>query len=211
MLIALLAVSLGIHEAAHGWVALKCGDPTARDMGRITLNPFAHIDPFMTILVPAILFMSVGMIFGGAKPVPVNFYNLRKPYRDMALVAIAGPLSNVLLAFLFYFFYHLVVGKLELWERGSLGEQVLDFAVTFNLLLAAFNMLPIPPLDGSRIMTFLLPAGSLRESYQRLESLGIILVIAFIWFVPGVQSMLWNTIGLMRNGVEYVVEMGGVW
>src|SRR5688572_15169051 len=101
LVIALLVISLGIHEAAHGWVALHRGDTTARDLGRITLNPIPHIDPFMTIVLPTISFLSTGYIFGGAKPVPVNYYNLRSPLRDMALVALAGPGSNFLLAVFF--------------------------------------------------------------------------------------------------------------
>src|SRR5258705_5625791 len=102
MTLVLLVICLGIHEAAHGWVALKCGDPTARDLGSITLNPMPHIDPVMTILLPTLLYLSpVHMIFGGAKPVPVSFHRLRHPWRDMSLVALAGPMSNFLLAIFF--------------------------------------------------------------------------------------------------------------
>ena len=100
--LALLVISLGIHEAAHAWVALKCGDTTARDLGRITLNPIPHIDPFMTVILPVLLVVSGGFFFGGAKPVPVNFHNLRHPLRDMALVALAGPVSNFFLAAFFF-------------------------------------------------------------------------------------------------------------
>jgi Zn-dependent protease len=101
LLIVLLIVCLGVHEAAHAWVAWKCGDSTARDLGRLTLNPIAHVDLFMTIILPAILIYTTGFIFGGAKPVPVDFHRLRHPWRDMSLVAFAGPLSNFLLAILF--------------------------------------------------------------------------------------------------------------
>ena len=141
---------------------------------------------------------------------PVNFYNLRKPYRDMALVAIAGPFSNFVLAAFFFFWERLLVEKTGLWEAGSLGHDILHKAVYFNLLLAAFNLLPIPPLDGSRILTWLLPAG-LRESYIRLESFGIFLVIFAIYAVPPVQTLLLQTMNLMYRGIDRIVTVGGVW
>jgi len=191
-------------------MALKCGDTTARDLGRITLNPFAHIDPFMTILLPIVFYMSTGFVFGGAKPVPVNFYNLKKPHRDMALVAIAGPASNFLLAVFFFLCRKILVEELGVWQSGHLGEVVLYQAVFFNLLLAAFNLLPIPPLDGSRIMTWLLPGG-LRESYIRLESIGLLLVFFAIYMVPFVRTMLFQTIEAMHVGVRNIVTLGGVW
>jgi len=208
--IALLVISLGIHEAAHGWVALKCGDPTARDLGRITLNPIPHIDPFMTILLPAIGYLSGGFIFGGAKPVPVNYYNLRSPLRDMALVAIAGPASNFLLAGFFFLCRKVVVYELDIWRPNTLGELVLVQAVIFNLALAAFNLLPIPPLDGSRVMTWLLPRG-LRESYAGLERFGLILVLLVVFFVPGVREVVGQTMALMLRGIEAMVTLGGAW
>lgn len=205
-------ISLGIHEAAHGWVALKCGDTTARDLGRITLNPVAHIDPFMTIALPLLLFLSSGgrFLFGGAKPVPVNFYNLRKPYRDMALVAIAGPLSNFLLGAFFLLCMKLVVYDLGLWDTEAVGAQVLRWTIEVNLLLAAFNLLPIPPLDGSRVMTWLLPAG-LRESYARLESFGLLLVFGFLYLVPGGFRLVWETQQLMFRAIVEIVTLGGLW
>jgi Zn-dependent protease len=203
-------LSLGIHEAAHGWMALKCGDTTARDLGRITLNPFAHIDPFMTILLPIVFYVSTGFVFGGAKPVPVNFYNLKKPHRDMALVAIAGPASNFLLAIFFFLCWKLLVQELGIWEGGSLGSKVLENAVFFNLLLAAFNLMPIPPLDGSRIMTWLLP-DNMRGPYVRLESIGLLLVFFAIYMVPQVRIVLFETIEVMYVGVQGIVTLGGVW
>src|SRR5262245_66293433 len=115
-------------------------------MGRITLNPLPHIDPFMTILLPAIGFLTGGFIFGGAKPVPVNYYNLRNPLRDMALVAIAGPASNFVLATLFALCWKILVQN-GVWDQFALGSVVLKYTVHINLLLAAFNLLPIPPLD----------------------------------------------------------------
>lgn len=208
--IALLIMSLGLHEAAHGWVALRCGDPTARDLGRISLNPIVHIDPFMTIILPAILYVSSGFIFGGAKPVPVNFYNLRRPYRDMALVAIAGPLTNFLLAALFWLAYKLLVLESGVWAPGTVGEGVLKTAVLFNLLLAAFNLIPIPPLDGSRVMAWLLPQ-SMREGYHRLEGVGMIAILALVLLVPGFGRFLQETMLFLLRIVDYGVSLGGTW
>ncbi len=207
--ITLLVISLGIHEAAHGWVALRCGDPTARDLGRITLNPIAHIDPFMTIFLPAVMYFTVGVAFGGAKPVPVNYYNLRHPLRDMALVAIAGPLSNVLLAAFFFFCQKVLVDELAIWNANHFGSEVLSLALYSNLLLAAFNLLPIPPLDGSRVMTWLLPSG-LREPYVRLESMGLLLVF-LLWNLGPVKDMVDNTMRFLYRGISSVVSLGGLW
>jgi Zn-dependent protease len=212
VVLALLVLSLGIHEAAHGWVALQCGDTTARDLGRITLNPIAHIDPFMTVFLPLVMFFgSQGrFMFGGAKPVPVNYYNLRSPLRDMALVAIAGPASNFFLAGFFYLCLKVMVYELGIWHQGTLGQRVLEQAVVFNLALAAFNLLPIPPLDGSRVMTWLLPRG-IRESYAGLERWGLPLVILFVYAVPGVMDLVWTTVALMLRGIEAIVTLGGAW
>lgn len=212
LVLALLVLSLGIHEAAHGWVALKCGDTTARDMGRITLNPVPHIDPFMTIFLPLMLLFASGgkFIFGGARPVPVNFYNLRNPLRDMALVAIAGPASNFLLAVFFHLSRKLMVVEFGIWAPKTVGDLVLERAVWVNLALAAFNLLPIPPLDGSRIMTWLLPSG-LRESYAVLERWGIYLVVILIYFVPGVMGLVMTTMSIMMRGVHAMVTLGGAW
>ena len=210
LLIAFVVISLGIHEAAHGWVALQRGDTTARDLGRITLNPLAHIDPVMTILLPAVLFMTTGFLFGGAKPVPVNFYNLKRPYRDMALVAIAGPTSNFLIAMFLLFCQKILVKESGIWNEGHLGDRVLGLAIYFNLLIAAFNLLPIPPLDGSRVMTWLLPS-SMREFYGRLEGIGLILVFAFIYVYRDGMGVVMNTMNVMHRWIESIVTLGGRW
>jgi len=185
--IAFLILSLALHEVAHGWVALKCGDPTARDLGRLSLNPIVHIDPIWTIVIPAFTYMSSGFIFGGAKPVPVDFRRLRSPLRSMALVAVAGPLTNLTLGALF-----LVAWKAAVWagsyEDTDLLPRVLEGSMHFNAILFVFNLIPIPPLDGSRIMTWLLPAG-LREAYGSLERFGMFLIIALLFFVPAFQRM----------------------
>jgi len=210
LVIALVIISLGFHEAAHGWMALKRGDPTARDLGRITLNPIVHIDPFMTIVLPVMAFYIMGFPFGGAKPVPVAYHNLRKPLRDMALVAIAGPLSNVFLASVFFLVRHVVVYKLHVWEELALGDLVLVYAIYINLLLAAFNLVPIPPLDGSRIMAWLLPSG-LREPYVQLERFGLILVVAVIFLVPGFWELLQQMMDFLYQVIHTVFTFGGAW
>lgn len=214
--IVFLVISLGIHEAAHAWVALKCGDPTGRDLGRITLNPIPHIDPFMTLILPAMLYYFSGgrMMFGGAKPVPVSFHRLRHPYRDMSLVAMAGPLSNLLLAVFFWaaaeFFveYGLYNGPAPSprarWD--DLLPKVLVVAASTNVLLAVFNMIPIPPLDGSRLMEWLLPEG-LRPSYARLGSIGIVLVIGLIYFVPGFNRQLEGAIYAVITGIDALIPI----
>jgi Zn-dependent protease len=202
LVIAFLVISLGIHEAAHGWVAWKCGDPTAKDLGRISLNPIVHIDPLMTILLPAILFYTTGFIFGGAKPVPVAMSRLRHPLRDMSLVALAGPGSNLLLAILFA-----VAWKLSLF-RGAyapdqLLPQVLAWSMVMNVVLAVFNLVPIPPLDGSRVMTWLLPP-SLRAPYVSLERFGMILIFVLIFWVPAFRVLLWDGIFTVVQLVHWV-------
>lgn len=203
-----LVISLGIHEAAHAWVALKCGDTTARDLGRITLNPIPHIDPIMTIVVPAFLYMTAGFVFGGAKPVPVNFFNLRRPYRDMALVAIAGPASNFLLALLFFLILKVLI-DFDLYTADQRLPQVMWAAVNLNLLLACFNLFPIPPLDGSRVLAWLLPR-SLREPYVRLEAFGMIIVMG-LFFTGLLSGPLWATMDAMYDAVEWTVTLGGLW
>jgi Zn-dependent protease len=217
--IVLLVICLGIHEAAHGWVALKCGDPTARDLGRITLNPIPHIDPFMTILLPALLFIAShgGMIFGGAKPVPVNFHRLRHPWRDMSLVAIAGPLSNLLLAvffvaaFKFFLVHPLYNGAaLTMEERiQDLLPRVLIGAAAFNVLLAVFNMVPIPPLDGSRVMAWLLPEG-LRGTYVGLERYGMLIIFGLLYAWPAFNRALAETVDAVIRWILVWVPIGGM-
>lgn len=218
LIVAFLVISLGVHEAAHGWVALQCGDTTARDMGRITLNPFAHVDLFMTIILPVLSLLTFGFPFGGAKPVPVNFHALRKPYRDMALVAIAGPLSNILLAMVFFLAQKIIVEELGLWQPVQMGlgvvkpigYSVLEYSIYLNLILAAFNMLPIPPLDGSRVMTWILPS-SLRPAYMRFEGFGLLIIFFLISMVPAVLHFVWTMVFWLARFVEAVVTLGGSW
>lgn len=208
--VALLVISLGAHEAAHAWVALKCGDSTGRDLGRITLNPIPHIDPVMSILIPGLLIASgSSFLFGGAKPVPVNFYGLRRPFRDMALVALAGPFTNTLCALVLFAAEH-VLERFGTYENKLL-PAILVHAAIFNLLLAAFNLLPIPPLDGSRVMTWLLPR-SLRPAYARLESFGLFIIFGlFILFPQVLGRPVQATVYALYHAIQWIVTLGGTW
>jgi len=204
----ILILSLAIHEAAHAYVAYLRGDTTAKDLGRMTLNPIVHIDLFMTIILPAVLFWVSGgrFMFGGAKPVPVNPNNLHHPLRDMMWVALAGPVSNVLQAMvLMVIAKALVYGGL--YEADQLIVSVLLYGVSINLLLAAFNMIPFPPLDGSRVMAYLLPA-QLRAPYVAMERFGLIGIIILI-NLPGVRGLLYEAMREGRLLVDWAT--GGVW
>ncbi len=164
-----------IHEYAHGWMADRLGDPTARDMGRLTLNPLAHIDPWGTILMPIVLgVLSQGsFIFAYAKPVPYNPNNMNDPKRDPAMVALAGPISNLLIAVIIGF----IVRMLPMGDFTML----LAIIVYANILLAVFNLVPIPPLDGSKVLFWLLP-DSAWQIRQNLEQYGFVLLLLFIFF-----------------------------
>lgn len=217
--LALLVLSLGIHEAAHAWAALKCGDPTARDLGRLTLNPIPHIDLWWTILIPGMfLYVSNGaFLFGGAKPVPVDFHRLKNPWRDMSFVAFAGPLSNLILVAVFFALWKFFVetgyynGSAEgAYQRtADLLPSVLKSAVFANAILFVFNLIPVPPLDGSRILTWLLPA-NLRESYNAVGVFGLIIVFLLMRWDPFAYQIMRLTTLVVR-GAEQVVTLGGLW
>ncbi|MBI5363520.1 MAG: site-2 protease family protein [Planctomycetes bacterium] len=220
MQVVLLILCLGTHEAAHAWSAWKCGDSTAKDEGRLTLNPIVHIDLWMTILLPGLLlFMTQGrFVFGGAKPVPVNFHRLRHPWRDMSLVALAGPFSNLLLAVLFLLLYKVLV--LTGWYNGAadfieerkydLLPIVMKAMVKTNLLLTLFNLVPIPPLDGSRVMAWLLP-NDLRSPYLAIERFGMILVFILLYGGSGFSSWLYSSIDTLYIWLRNLVSLGGRW
>lgn len=172
--------AITVHEVAHGWVAKRLGDPTAERLGRLTLNPIKHIDPIGTLLVPGVLMIVGGFIFGWAKPVPVTYENLRRPKRDMALVAIAGPGVNLIMALLWA-----LVAKLALAlpETAAWVKTPLMFmgvaGVSINIVLMVLNLLPLPPLDGGRVAVGLLP-GPLGYRLSLLEPYGFFILLALL-------------------------------
>lgn len=177
-----LLFSLCVHEAAHAAMADRCGDPSARLMGRVTLNPLSHIDPIGTVVMP-LLMMTTGVpfLFGWAKPVPFNPGNLNNIRRDPVLIAIAGPVSNLLLAIFFVFVVRLIMvvaGTGALAGIAGVGMLVgiLSYMIIINLVLLFFNCIPVPPLDGHYVLNYFLPA-SWQESFQRIGPFGIIIAI----------------------------------
>jgi Zn-dependent protease len=199
---ALFLYSVILHEIAHGWVALKCGDPTAKWEGRLTLNPVPHIDPWMSVILPALMYFGSGgaMIFGGAKPVPVNTRNLRRYPRDWILVSIAGVATNLAIAATLALILHAGVRLAPAVFGGVLGEILFRAAIT-NLVLTVFNLIPIPPLDGSRAFRFLLK-GEARAFYDSLERYGLIILVIFISTGFGNQ--------IVRTGVALFARVLGL-
>ncbi len=199
--IVILVFSAILHEVAHGFVAEQLGDPTARLSGRLTLNPQKHIDLYMTILLPLITFMSSGgsLIFGGAKPVPVDPFNLKDGRRDLALVSLSGPLTNVALAVLASLIIRLVSLNPGLYAFTIL--PILTSVVKLNLLLAIFNLLPIPPLDGSKVFSLVLSEKD-ANTYMSLSSFGFIIII-FLLLVPiggfNLMDLVSNILNFAQN------------
>lgn len=195
VLVFVLFPAVILHEYAHGWVAYRRGDATAKLAGRLTLNPIRHVDPVGTILIPAMLLALRLMgkdvfIFGWAKPVPVNFWRLRNPKRDMIGVGLAGPAVNIFLAVLF--------SQVLKFDLSAAAYQFVSAGVYINLLLAVFNMVPIPPLDGSRLVMGLLP-DPLAQRYGRLEPYGIFIVVVLI------------SLGLFDAVILPLIEIGAQW
>ena len=193
----LLAITM--HEAAHGYVAWRLGDPTAMRAGRVTANPLKHIDPVGTLLLPGLLLLiRAPFLFGFAKPVPVDFSKLRKPKRDMVLVAIAGPASNILLAILSALLIGL--GNILPTSAGLWLVNNLENSIIINLLLAIFNLIPLPPLDGGRIAVGLLPR-SLGWRLAKLEKFGLFILLGLLFVVP----MLMKEIGVVFDPLHWLV------
>jgi Zn-dependent protease len=171
-----LLFAITLHEAAHGWVASKLGDHTARMMGRVTLNPIKHVDPVGTVVVPLLLIvMNVGFIFGWAKPVPINFSALRSQKSGMILVALAGPGANFLMAIGW-----VLVAIISINLNIPILLKMAGIGIFFNILLAVFNLLPIPPLDGSRVISALLP-GPLAYKYGQFEQYGFLILLGLMY------------------------------
>ena len=180
--------AITIHEAAHGYVARYFGDNTAYVMGRVTLNPFKHIDPIGTILMPLLLYFATSgaFLFGYAKPVPVNFNRLRHPKRDMVWVALAGPASNFFQAILWALF---LVGLVGAGINEPFFIKMAQGGVLVNLVMWAFNLFPLPPLDGGRVLAGLLPRGAPQEFLARIEPYGFFIVMGLV--IAGVVSTFW--------------------
>jgi len=199
----ILLFSVIFHEVAHGWMAEKCGDDTARVMGRLTFNPIPHIDIFGTIILPAICLFSHLPMFGWAKPVPVNPYRLNDPKRDMVWVSLAGPLANFSLAIAAAFIM-LALRSFSILPAELSGAvyQIMQLLLVINVILPVFNLFPIPPLDGSKVVVGILP-NELAYRYAALEQYGFIIIIVLM-----TTNIFWTLLGPVADFIIRVLGGG---
>ncbi len=211
---AILAITL--HEAAHGYIALLFGDPTAKERGRLSLNPIRHVDLFGTIILPGLLMLSKApFLMGWAKPVPVDFGRLRNPRRDMVWVAAAGPGTNLALAIISALLFHGLASLPEGWQ--PFVQAMLTNSLLFNVMLAVFNMIPLPPLDGGRVAVGLLPLGPAR-ALARMEKYGILALIVLLVALPSLGSLIgrdlnlfaWIILPIVERVVELIASVAGL-
>jgi Zn-dependent protease len=192
--------AITLHEVSHGWVASLLGDTTAKDMGRLSVNPLKHIDPVGTIAVPLIMFFASGFIFGWAKPVPVNWNRLKNTKRDIALVALAGPAANLLMIM-----FWLIIAKLFITaaDQGNWTAHILTLmawaGIVINSLLMILNLFPLPPLDGSRVVFSLLPE-PIASRYAKLEPYGLIILVVLL-----ASGVLFKIIGPIIDGFQHAM------
>jgi Zn-dependent protease len=190
--------AITVHEVAHGWMARRLGDPTAMMLGRLTLNPVKHIDPIGTVLLPGLLLWLGGFVFGWAKPVPVTWQNLRSPKRDMAWVALAGPTANLLMGLGWALVAKVGLLLVPVSEAAGLPLVLMGVAGIFiNTILMVLNLLPLPPLDGGRVLTGMLP-GPMAARFARIEPFGLVILVVLL-FSGILGKVLWPAIAVVQG------------